>query len=225
MDDAPTTPAGGWAMGTRVLESSSTYLPTTIRVGGEPTTRASAGRNRGDAVGAPESAGDLRAAEVDRRLEARCHLPAEGAELRDEGRFLLPPIERVGDDCSAAPSQLAVRIAPEPRHVLLVVGVEAIDVRGGVPQGEVLRTPPDRYEDHVRVLAGELAHHELVRVADGADDGVDVIDLDEPTRLLEEDRKLGDFGAPPDELDVSAGNPRVGDATGRRPVRETGAAL
>ena len=85
IDDAPTTPAGGRAMGTRVFESSSTYVPTTIRVSGDPTVRASAGRKsdpvktppekRGDAVGAPESVGDLRVAEVDRRGEARCHVP------------------------------------------------------------------------------------------------------------------------------------------------------
>ena len=131
---------------------------------------------------------------------------------------------RVGDDRGAAPSQFAVGITAKPRHVLSFVGVEAIDVRGGVPQGEPLGTRPDRYEDHVRVLARELAEHDRVRLADGADDGVDVLDLDEPTRLFDEDRVLAFLGAPPDQLDVAAGNPGIGDASGRLPVREAGAA-
>ena len=236
MDDAPTTPGSPRATGTRVLESSSTYVPTThpglrrAELAGERGQKLGrreepAKHERGDAVGTPESVGDLRVAEVDRRREARCHVPAEGAELRDEGCFLLPPDGcRVGDDRGAAPSQFAVRIAPKPRHVLSFVGVEAIDVRGGVPQGELLGTGPGRYEDHLRVLAGELAEHERVRLADRADDGVDALDLDEPTRLFDEDRVLAFFGAPPDQLDVTAGNPGLGDASGRLPVRKAGTA-
>ena len=93
-----------------------------------------------------------------------------------------------------------------------------------MPQGEPLGTRPGRYEDHIRVLAGELAEHERVRLPDGADDGVDALDLDEPTRLLDEDRVLAFFGAPPDQLDVAAGNPGIGDASGWLPVREAGTA-
>ena len=158
-------------------------------------------------------------------MKPRRHLPAEGAELRDEGCFLVPPDgRRVGDDRGAAPPEFAVRITPKPRHVLSFVGVEAIDVGGGVPQGELLGTRPDRYEDHVRVLARDLAEHDRVRLADGADDGVDVIDLDEPARLFDKDRVLALFGAAPDQLDVAAGNLGIGDASGRLPVREAGAA-
>ena len=169
--------------------------------------------------------GDLRIAEVDRRREARCHVPAEGAELRDESCFLVPPDGcRVGDDRGAAPPQFAVGITAKPRDILSFVGVEAINIRGGMPQGEPLGTGPGRYEDHVRVLARELAKHERVRLADRADDGVDALDLDEPTRLFDEDRVLALFGAPPDQLDVAAGNPGLGDASGRLPVREAGTA-
>ena len=201
IDDAPTTPAGWWAMGTRVFESSSTYVPATSRVSGDPTVRASAGR-KSDPVKYPPQRSAATPSALRRAratfgsprsvgvVEARCHVPAEGAELRDEGCFLLPPHERVGDDCSAAPSQLAVRIAPQPRHVLSLVGVEAIDICGGVPQGELLRTRPDRYEDHLRVLAGKVADHQPVRLADGADDGVDALGLDEPAHLFDEDRVL-----------------------------------
>ena len=131
---------------------------------------------------------------------------------------------RVGDDCGAAPSQFAVGIAPKPRHVLSFVGVEAIDVRGGVPQGEPLGTRPGRDEDHLRVLARELAEHDRVRLADSADDCVDALDLDEPTHLFDEDRVLAFFGAPPDQLEVAAGSPGLGDASGRLPVREAGTA-
>ena len=153
MDDAPTTPAewaGDGHEGIGVLEHICADDQPGLR-------RADHAGERGQKLAGPKSppnvsaatpsaprraSGDLRVAEVDRRREARCHLPAEGAELRDEGRFLLPPDgRRVGDDCGAAPSQFAVRIAPEPRHVLSFVGVEAIDVRGGVPQGELLRHP------------------------------------------------------------------------------------
>ena len=169
-----------------------------------------------DSVRTPGNPRCLRGGGVQR---ARAHLlddaASEGAELGDECGGTPPArVPVVGDDRSAAPAELPVRVRGESGDELPMVGRDAEEVRRPFVQRDLTRAVRSDDEDGVRVTPGHFAHRDPVHAEGAADDGVGVVDLDQPARLLEHRRELQGLRAGGNELD---GPPR--DPGGRDSAR------
>ena len=104
------------------------------------------------------------------------------------------------------PAERPVRVGCEPRGALLDVGHEAIEVGGGPVRRRLTHGRHDEQEGHRRIATCELAEDDPVREAEPAHHGVDVVDLDELPRLVDQAAVDAGLGAAFDDLDAAARN-------------------